>query len=204
MATVSATLTALSTGSPICRARHRRDLGFANLPSPMADFGYDISDYTGIDPLFGTLDDFDALIARRMTAVSRSFSISCRTTPRTSIPGSWRAELRRTQTRLVHLARSRAGRRAAEQLAVGFGGSAWSSIRRPDNTTTTLSSPSSPISTGATPRCARPSPGSCGSGLRGRGRFPRRRDLAPDQGRQFATTRPIRIIARAGRRMKRS
>jgi alpha-glucosidase len=32
-------------------------------PSPMADFGYDISDYTGIDPLFGTMEDFDALIA---------------------------------------------------------------------------------------------------------------------------------------------
>jgi alpha-glucosidase len=31
-------------------------------PSPMADFGYDISDYTGIDPLFGTMDDFDRLI----------------------------------------------------------------------------------------------------------------------------------------------
>ena len=33
-------------------------------PSPMADFGYDISDYTGIDPLFGTLADFDTLVAR--------------------------------------------------------------------------------------------------------------------------------------------
>lgn len=32
-------------------------------PSPMADFGYDISNYTDIDPLFGTLDDFDALLA---------------------------------------------------------------------------------------------------------------------------------------------
>jgi alpha-glucosidase len=32
-------------------------------PSPMADFGYDISDYVGIDPLFGTMDDFDALMA---------------------------------------------------------------------------------------------------------------------------------------------
>ena len=31
--------------------------------SPMADFGYDISDYTDIDPLFGSLEDFDALLA---------------------------------------------------------------------------------------------------------------------------------------------
>ncbi|MBN1556668.1 MAG: DUF3459 domain-containing protein, partial [Lentisphaerae bacterium] len=32
-------------------------------PSPMHDFGYDISDYTAIHPLFGTLDDFDRLLA---------------------------------------------------------------------------------------------------------------------------------------------
>ncbi len=32
-------------------------------PSPMADFGYDISNYTDIDPIFGTLNDFDALLA---------------------------------------------------------------------------------------------------------------------------------------------
>ena len=32
-------------------------------PSPMADFGYDVSDYTGVDPLFGTIADFDALLA---------------------------------------------------------------------------------------------------------------------------------------------
>jgi alpha-glucosidase len=32
-------------------------------PSPMADFGYDISNYTDIDPIFGTLADFDALLA---------------------------------------------------------------------------------------------------------------------------------------------
>ena len=32
-------------------------------PSPMADFGYDVADYTGVDPLFGTLADFDALLS---------------------------------------------------------------------------------------------------------------------------------------------
>ena len=31
-------------------------------PSPQVDFGYDISDYTAIDPRFGTMDDFDALV----------------------------------------------------------------------------------------------------------------------------------------------
>ncbi len=32
-------------------------------PSPMADFGYDVANYTGVDPLFGTMADFDALLA---------------------------------------------------------------------------------------------------------------------------------------------
>jgi alpha-glucosidase len=31
-------------------------------PSPMADFGYDVSDYRGIDPLFGDIETMDALL----------------------------------------------------------------------------------------------------------------------------------------------
>ncbi len=32
--------------------------------SPMKDFGYDVADYCDVDPIFGTLADFDALIRR--------------------------------------------------------------------------------------------------------------------------------------------
>ncbi len=48
---------------------HLSDLGVDVLwlspvyPSPQDDNGYDISDYRGIDPAFGTLADFDALLA---------------------------------------------------------------------------------------------------------------------------------------------
>lgn len=49
------------------RLPHVADLGADAIwispiyPSPMKDAGYDITDYTGIEPLFGTIDDFRAL-----------------------------------------------------------------------------------------------------------------------------------------------
>jgi alpha-glucosidase len=52
----------------ISRLDYLVDLGIKTIwlspiyPSPMADFGYDISNYTDIHPLFGTLADFDALL----------------------------------------------------------------------------------------------------------------------------------------------
>ena len=51
------------------RLDHLQDLGVDVLwlspvyPSPMDDNGYDISDYQDIEPVFGTLADFDALLA---------------------------------------------------------------------------------------------------------------------------------------------
>jgi alpha-glucosidase len=53
----------------LSRLDHLTDLGVDALwlspiyPSPMKDFGYDVADYTGIDPMFGTLADFDRLVA---------------------------------------------------------------------------------------------------------------------------------------------
>jgi alpha-glucosidase len=50
------------------RLNYLRNLGIDAIwlspicPSPMADFGYDISDYTDVDRLFGTLADFDTLL----------------------------------------------------------------------------------------------------------------------------------------------
>jgi len=51
------------------RLDHLKELGVDAIwlspiyPSPQADFGYDISDYEAIDPLYGTLADFDRLVA---------------------------------------------------------------------------------------------------------------------------------------------
>jgi alpha-glucosidase len=55
--------------------------------SPMADFGYDVSDYTGVDPVFGALEDFDALVA---AARSRGLEVLLDIVPcHTSIEHPW-------------------------------------------------------------------------------------------------------------------
>ena len=53
----------------IAHLDHLKDLGVGAVwltpvyPSPMVDNGYDIADYTDIDPSYGTMEDFDRLVA---------------------------------------------------------------------------------------------------------------------------------------------
>ncbi|RAG68862.1 alpha-amylase, partial [Burkholderia multivorans] len=52
------------------RLSHIVDLGVDAIwlspfyPSPQNDAGYDVADYVDVAPLFGSLDDFDELVAR--------------------------------------------------------------------------------------------------------------------------------------------
>src|SRR5713226_1510030 len=60
------------------RLDYLRDLGIDAIwitpiyPSPLVDFGYDVADYTAIDPLYGTMADFDRLVSE---AKKRNISV---------------------------------------------------------------------------------------------------------------------------------
>jgi alpha-glucosidase len=65
-------------------------------PSPMADFGYDVSDYCSIHPSFGSLEDFDRLVA---AAHSRGLKLILDYVPNhTSDQHPWFIESRSSRT----------------------------------------------------------------------------------------------------------
>jgi alpha-glucosidase len=88
--------------------------------SPMKDFGYDVSDTRDVDPMFGTLGDFDALVEVPMTTASRCMIDLVLS--HTSDQHPWfqesRVQPRQPEIRLVCLGRSQARWHAAQQLAV--------------------------------------------------------------------------------------
>jgi alpha-glucosidase len=86
-------------------------------PSPMADGGYDVADYTDIDPRFGSLADFDALL---QAAHDHGLKLLMDVVPcHTSIAHPWFAE---------HPERYVWSERDGPQnnWRASFGGSAWS------------------------------------------------------------------------------
>jgi alpha-glucosidase len=112
------------------RLDHLVDLGVDALwlspihPSPLADFGYDVSDYTTVDPVYGTLEDFDRLVA---AADARGLRVLMDLVPcHTSIEHPWFREHRDWYV----WADGRDGGPPNNWRST-FGGSAWS--RDPDD-----------------------------------------------------------------------
>lgn len=95
--------------------------------SPMKDFGYDISDYRSIDPIFGSLEDFDILIAQ---AHGRGIKIIIdQVLSHTSDQHAWFQESRTSATNdksdwYVWADPSEDGTPPNNWLSI-FGGSAW-------------------------------------------------------------------------------
>jgi alpha-glucosidase len=96
-------------------------------PSPMKDFGYDVSDYTAVDPVFGTLEDFDRLVE---AAHARSLKVILDFVPNhTSDQHAWFRQSRasrRNPRRDWYLWRDPApGGGPPNNWLSCFGGSAW-------------------------------------------------------------------------------
>ena len=154
-------------------------------PSPMADFGYDISDYTGIDPLFGTMADFDALLA---AAHDNGLKLILDLVPNhTSDQHPWFVESRSSRDnpkRDWYIWRDPAARwRPAEQLAVRIRRQRLA-VRRGDRSILLPRLPGPAAGpelaqSGGPRRDLRRDAVLAGQGRR---RLSRRRDLAPDQG----------------------
>ena len=134
--------------------------------SPDADWGYDVADYTGVQPVLGTLDDVDALIA---VANERDIKVILDLVPNhTSIEHPWFVESRSSATTPSAIGtcgpiRRRTGRHPTTGRAASAARPGRSTTRQA-STTCTTSSPNSPTSTGGTRRCVQSSTTSSASG----------------------------------------
>jgi alpha-glucosidase len=103
-------------------------------PSPMHDFGYDVMDYCAIDPRFGTLADFDRLVAeahRRDIRIVMDLVLN-----HTSDQHPWFVESRSSRTSAkrnwYYWADGKEGHRPPNNWAARFGGSAWTKDEHTD------------------------------------------------------------------------
>ena len=111
----------------LARLDYLQELGVGALwlspiyPSPMKDFGYDVADYTAVDPVFGTLGDFDRLV---QAAHARGLKVILDFVPNhTSDQHPWFRESRASRTnakRDWYIWRDR-----PNNWLSNFGGSAW-------------------------------------------------------------------------------
>ena len=134
--------------------------------SPQDDNGYDISDYQDIDPLFGTLEDMDELLAeahRRGLKIVMDLVVN-----HTSDEHAWFQASRDKDDPHADWYWWRPARPGHEPGTPGAEPNRWvrisavprgSTIRSAANTTSTSSPGSSRISTGRIRRCARPCTG---------------------------------------------
>ncbi len=127
------------------RLDHLADLGVDGMwinpwyPSPMADGGYDVADYRGIEPLYGTLDDADDLVA---TAHAKGLRVLLDIVPNhTSSEHPWfRAALAagpgspERERYMFRPGRGADGEQPPNNWRSQFGGGAWTRVTEPDGT----------------------------------------------------------------------
>ena len=116
-------------------------------PSPQVDFGYDISDYEAIDPQYGTMADFDRLVAEAKKRDIRVIMDMVMNHTSDKHRGSSSRRARRPIPSATGMCgRTAKGRRGQppNNWQSAFGHSAWQySTRRPTSGTTTSSTSSS-------------------------------------------------------------
>ena len=138
-------------------------------PSPMADAGYDVSDYRAVEPVFGTMAEAEAAIAE---AHQLGLRVLLDIVPNhSSDQHEWfRAALAAgpgspERARFVFRdGRGPDGALPPNDWSSRFGGPAWTRVADGRSGTCTCSRRASRTSTGPTPRCAPTSSAPCASG----------------------------------------